>query len=156
VTDLTVTAGSSLNVTGSISIAGLLRVYYPMTILAGNALNLGADSYMHIHITVLPTVMTAASGKQFITIPLTMQGSLNGAMTNVTAEMNYAVARSTGQPCYVATNSTPVYSQSTLSVVVDVQSCDGGGLSTGAIVGIAVGAAAGGVLLIVILAVVVS
>jgi hypothetical protein len=80
----------------------------------------------------------------------------NGALTNVTAEMNYAVARSTGQPCYVATNSTPVYAQSSLSVVVDVQSCDGGGLSTGAIVGIAVGAAAGGVLVIVILAVVVS
>jgi len=155
-TDLNMIVGAILNVTGNADVEGRLTVYYPMTILIGGTLTLGPASNLYVHVTTLPPVMTRANGGLFVTIPIATYGALIGTFANVTVEFNYAVARSssTTSPCYVPTNSTPIYAQSSLSVVVDVKSCDGGGLSTGAIVGIAVGAAAAGILLIVILAIV--
>ncbi len=120
-------------------------------------MSLGLDAHLRLQITSLPPVMTKPGGGLFVTVPVATYGALTGVFANITVEMSYPVARSMAtSPCYEPTNSTPIYSQSTLSVVVDLQSCGGGGLSTGAIVGIAVGAAAGGILLIVILAIVVS
>jgi hypothetical protein len=157
VTDLTISATASLNVTKSLLIDGRLTVYHPMTMIVGDTLSLATTAHLQLHITSLPPVTSKTGGGFFFVVPIASYGSHTGQLANVTVQMNYAVARSTSQPCYVPTNSTPVYGQSTLSVVVNVQSCDGGGgLSTGAIVGIAVGATAGGILVIVVLALVVS
>ncbi len=159
VTDLTVTAGAFLNVTDNAAIGGRFSAFHPMTMSVGSTLTLGSASVLELRVTVLPPLSTRPGGGQFFVVPIATFGSLTGRLAHLTVAMNYAFSRAsaTSQPCYVPTNSTPVYTSSTLAVAVDVQNCaSDGGLSTGAIVGIAVGAAAAGVLLIVVLVLVVS
>jgi hypothetical protein len=152
-TVLTVASQVLLNVTGSLSIDGLATVYHPTTITVGQALQLQATASLLVYVTQLPPITFVTSSTGFFTIPIATFASRQGQFANVTVVMNYPVSRSA---CYVPTDSSQSYSSSSMSVVVDVQSCGADdGLSSGAIAGIAVAAIVGGVLVALLIVVLV-
>ena len=135
---LSTPSGTSLNVNGSLTAA------------SGSLIQLGLGSTLSVNNELIVSPGASLSA----VVPLqdgtyeivSSQSAISGNFTLLTSTIPIA------NSCQDV-SATPVYSGTSLSVIVSVtETCGGGGLTTGQIVGIAVGAAIAGILIIILLA----